>query len=285
MENKNFMRSYVLKAGQAGKKGIEIGNTAEAAGEALHISFSVEKSNAENPNDGKVQIWDLSPESIRTLEGKNCYVELKAGYGSSTALILAGHISSVITTTDNADRLTELQVVDGLVALRDTWISISINGKVNCKTLYQKVAGMMGISVVFAKDLSFKTLPNGYSYVGRAKNVLQKIAAYCGHIWTIQNNVLQITRPGRPLASMGYLLSSETGLIGTPKKISIESGKEEKTGWEVEYLLNGAVGVNDVVELKSSSASGHFLVHKITIDGDNREGDWICTAQLLKIAS
>ena len=45
----------------------------------------------------------------------------------------------------------------------------------------------------------------------------------------------------------------------------------------------GVIGVNDAIELKSTIANGYFRVHKVTIDGDNLEGDWICTAQLLKI--
>ena len=49
-------------------------------------------------------------------------------------------------------------------------------------------------------------------------------------------------------------------------------------------MLNGAIGVNDIVELRSKTISGYFLVYKVTIDGDNMGGDWLCTAQLLKIA-
>lgn len=285
MADENFMRRYTLKAGRKGKKGFEIGNIKNASQEALHVSFSIEKSGATSPNDAKVQIWNLAPKNLSILEEKNCIVELKAGYGNSMALVLAGNVSSVITTMDNADRLTEMQVVDGLAELRDTVISVSINGKVNCKDVYKRIASKMGVSVVFAKDLSFKTLPNGFSYVGKAKNALHKMAKCCKHKWTIQNQVLQITLPGRPVSTRGYLLSSDTGLIGIPKRISIGSGKEEKTGWEVEYFLNGAINVNDVVEVRSSMTSGYFLVHKITIDGDNMEGDWICTAQLLKIAA
>ena len=109
------------------------------------------------------------------------------------------------------------------------------------------------------------------------------MAQCCGHAWTIQNQVLQITMPGKPIETQGYLLSSETGLIKIPKRITIGSGEESKTGWEVEYLLNGAIGINDIVELRSKTVSGYFLVHKVTIDGDNMSGDWVCTAQLLKI--
>lgn len=285
MANENFMRRYTLKAGRKGKKGFEIGNITSATQEALHVCFSIEKSNAENPNDAKVQIWNLSNENLNIVEEKDCIVELKAGYGDTMALVLVGNITSAITTRENADRMTELQVVDGMVELRDSVITISINGKVDCKEVYQQIANAMGLSIVFAKDLSFKMLPNGFSYVGKAKNALQKLAKCCGHEWTIQNQVIQITWPGRSVSTKGYLLSSETGLINVPKKITTGSGKEEKTGWEVEYLLNGAIGVNDIVELQSSTASGYFLVHKVTIDGDNMEGDWICTAQLLKIAA
>ena len=280
---KNFLRRYTLKCGAIGKPGFEIGNIRSAKETALHVSFSIEKSNTESPNDAKVQIWNLSDNNLKILDTKDCIVELKAGYNDSLALILVGNVTSVITTRENADRMTEMTVVDGRVALRDSIISISMNGKVNAKDVYQKIADAMGMSIVFAKDLSFNILPNGFSYVGKAKNALHKIANLCGHSWTIQNQVLQITYPGRAVNTRGYMLSSETGLIGSPKRITIGSNKESRTGWEVEYLLNGAIGINDIVELKSSTANGYYLVHKVTFDGDNIDGDWICTAQLLEI--
>ena len=47
--------------------------------------------------------------------------------------------------------------------------------------------------------------------------------------------------------------------------------------------MNGAIGVNDVVQLESGAANGYYRVHKVTMDGDNMVGDWICNAQLLEI--
>lgn len=284
MGSENWMRTYTMRCGKMGSKGFEIGNVHSVEEDCLHVSFSIEKSSAESPNDAKVQIWNLSPENLSILESKDCIVELKAGYGTNRSLLLVGNVSSAITTLDNADRLTELTVVDGLVELRDTNITVSINGKVDCKTVYQQIADAMGISVKFAGDLWFSTLPNGFSFTGKAKSALQKIANCCGQSWSIQNQVLHITWPGRSITTQGYLLSSDTGLINIPKRITIGSGDESKTGWEVEYLLNGAIGVNDIVELRSNTISGYFLVYKVTMDGDNMSGDWLCTAQLLKIA-
>lgn len=283
MPSGNWLRTYTLKAGPKGGSGFEIGNKHSSSEDCLHISFSVEKSNAESQNDAKVQIWNLSDNNLGILESRDCIVELKAGYGTRRSLIFVGNVSSAITTLDNADRLTELSVVDGMAELRDTNISVSLNGKVDCKSVYQKIADEMGVAIKFAPDLKFVVLPNGFSYVGKAKGALQKTVQCCGHEWSIQNQVLQITLPGKPIETQGYLLSEETGLIKIPKRITIGSGQESQTGWEVEYLLNGAIGVNNIVELRSQTVSGYFLVHKVTMDGDNMSGDWMCTAQLLKV--
>lgn len=286
MSEQNFYRTYTLKAGKMGNKGFEIGTINSPTQECLHISFSVEKSDSESANTSKVQIWNLSKENLSILEQKDAIVELKAGYDNNNALALVGNITSVVTTSDNADRMTEIEVVDGRVALRDGMASVSINGSVNCKDVYKRFATAMGLSIVFANDLTFVTLPNGFSFVGQARTGLQKLAACCGHSWTIQNEVIQITWPGRSISTKGYLLNNETGLIGTPKKIAIsESSDDDKsrTGWEATYLMNCAIGVNNIVYIQSDTANGYYLVHKVTIDGDNMEGDWQCTAQLLEI--
>lgn len=283
MGNKNWMRRYIMRCGPEGQNGFEIGHSKSATETALHVAFSIEKSDVSNPNDAKVQIWNLSDKNLKILEMKDCIVELRAGYEDSLALVLVGGITSIITTMENADRMTELTVVDGNVALRDAVVTISLNGKVDSKAVYETISKEMGLPIVYASDLTFKTMPNGFSFVGKARNALHKVANFCGHSWTIQNQVIQVTVPGRAVQTRGFLLSNETGLIGIPKRINIGTGTAVQTGWEVEYFLNGAIEVNDTVRLQSSTANGYFRVHKVTIDGDNQDGDWICTAQLVEI--
>jgi hypothetical protein len=88
-------------------------------------------------------------------------------------------------------------------------------------------------------------------------------------------------------------LNKETGLIGVPKKIyssSVTPDKNTSTGtlsdsvwgYEVVYFMNGAIGVNDLVKLESKVITGYFRVYKLIIDGDNLEGDWCCTAELVE---
>lgn len=284
MANENWMRRYILKAGQKGKKGFEVGNIQSATQDALHISFSIEKSDAESPNAAKVQIWNLTDQHIKVLESKDCVIELKAGYGDKMVLILLGTITSAITTRSNADRMTELSVVDSFTELRDTYINVSLNGKVNSKTVYNTIANKMGLPIKFGKEVKFKNIPNGYSYVGKAKNALHKIATFNKNVWSIQDGIILVAVPGCAVKTSGYLLSEKTGLIDIPRKITISTDKKkEKSGWEVKYFLNGAIGVNDTVQLKSDHANGYFRVLKVTMDGDNMEGDWICTAQIVRV--
>lgn len=51
----------------------------------------------------------------------------------------------------------------------------------------------------------------------------------------------------------------------------------------MQYFLNGAVGVNDTVKIKTEKVNGYFRIYKVVHDGDNMEGDWVSTAQVIKV--
>ena len=84
MANENFMRTYTMKCGKMKSKGFMIGNNQNATETTLHVSFSVEKCDVESPNTAKVQVWNLSDENLKILDGKDCIVELKAEYGTTS---------------------------------------------------------------------------------------------------------------------------------------------------------------------------------------------------------
>ena len=291
MSDLNFHRTYVLKAGVEGQEGIVIGNTEDSKQNVLRIQFEIEKGDSKSTNSGSVKIYNLSDESQRLLEQTNVVVELSAGYDMTMPLLLKGAISEISTSREDADVVTELEVTDGLIPLRDKYITISRVGTVQSKELCDLIAQTMGVTVVYAQELVFKEIPDGFSFVGKARDALTKITNYNGFTWSMQNQVLQIHYAGRPLDTMGYLLSPNTGLVDIPKKVKItgsssstSSTDKGQTGYEVKYLMNAAIGVNDYIELDSKYVSGYFVVKKVKISGDNRQGDWICTAQVLKTA-
>ena len=48
--------------------------------------------------------------------------------------------------------------------------------------------------------------------------------------------------------------------------------------------MNGAIGIGDRVYVESKIVTGMFMVSSITIEGDNLEGNWQCTAQITEVA-
>lgn len=290
-ESTNFDRQYRMAAGPAGMTGFEIGATSSEQPVPLHIEFSLQKSDLSTQNTGKLSVWNLSPEHLSILSKSDCALSLRAGYGSRISLIFAGIVSYIKTSLDGADRKTEIEVIDSLIEVRDTYVSVSYNGVTNWKTIFDDVGAQMGVAVSYAYNAEFADVSNGFSFVGPAKNIITKGCDCCDLDWSIQNGVLQIKKPGDVMSREVYVLSPDTGLINIPARVSLEKSSskksestEKKIGWEVEYLLNGAINIDDYVRLESKYVTGYFRVSKLEISGDNQSGDWFCKAQLLEVA-
>ena len=280
---KNWDRQYRLSAGQAGSAGFQIGEGARP----LHISFSVERADTTSQNTAKVSIWNLNDAHLAELNKDDCVVVLRAGYGTVMPLIFTGIVTYAKTKDDGSDRCTEVEVVDNRVEVRDTYVSVSYSGSVNCKTLIQDTADQMGLTVKFAYNVEFKDIPNGYSYVGPARNVLTKACDTSGLVWSINNGILQVKKPNDTMSREVYELSAETGLIGSPERVQISDSNgtdKGQYGWDVQFLMNAAIDIDDYVYLNSLKVRGYFRVYSIAMEGDNMEGDWTCSARLLEVS-
>lgn len=283
----NFDRQYRLAAGPAGGAGFEVGETSKAQPVALHVNFSLQKSDLETQNTGRVTLWNLNPPQLAVLNEKDCVVSLKAGYGSKLALIFDGIVSYVSTTIDSADRKTEIEVIDNLVEIRDTYVSVSYNGTVNWKIIFDDVAAQMGVAVSYSYNAEFVDISNGFSFVGLARDIMTKGCKCCNLSWSIQNGVMQVKKPGDVMSREVYVLSPDTGLLGIPARVVItqdEATGKNTLGWDVEYFLNGAINIDDYVKLESETVTGYFRVYSLEISGDNVSGDWICKARLLEVS-
>lgn len=286
-EYENFNRQYRLSAGSAGATGFEIGETSASQPVPLHIEFSIQKSDLETQNTGRVTVWNLNKAELAVLEENDCCVTLRAGYGSRLSLIFSGIVNYATTTIDSADRKTEIEVVDNLIEIRDTYVAVSYKGTVNWKTIFNDVASQMGVAVSYSYNATFSDISNGYSFVGLARDIMTKGCKCCGLSWSLQNGVMQVKKPGDTMSREVYVLSPDTGLLGIPARVVItqdEDTGQNTLGWDVEYFLNGAINIDDYVRLESSTVTGYFRVYSLEMSGDNVSGDWICKARLLEVS-
>ena len=281
----NFNRQYRFAAGPAGGEGFEVGMTTDTSPEALHISFNIEKADTETPNSAKFSLWNLNPEQLSILNEEDCVVTLRAGYGTRMPLCFVGCVSYVETELDGSDRMTSIEAVDGRIELRDSYVSQSYSGSTNTKKIIEDCAAQMGLAVTFSYNAEFFDLANGYSFVGPAHLSLDKACASSDLQWQIYNGVMQVKRKRDTMTREVYVLSPDTGLLHIPKKITFgksDGNDEGESGWEVMYFLNGAIGIGDYIRLESKLVKGYFRIRTLAMDGDNLEGDWICTARLIE---
>lgn len=281
----NFDRQYRVMIGKAGGTGSMIGTGTVP----LHISFSIQRSDLETQNTGHVTLWNLNKAHLAMLDEKDCVLALRAGYGNRMPLIFTGIVTQAVTTNDNADRKTDIDVVDNLVEIRDTYVTIAYNGKVNWKTIFDDVAAQMGVAISYSYNAEFVDIANGFSFVGPARDILTKGCACCKLAWSLQNGVIQVKKPGDVMSREVFVLSEATGLLGIPARVTEAATKDdEKTksevGWDVEYFMNGAINIDDYVFLKSKIVTGYFRVYSLDISGDNVTGDWICRARLKEVS-
>lgn len=284
---RNFDRQYRLAAGQAGGTGFEIGETSKTQPVPLHINFSLQKSDLETQNTGRVTVWNLNKSQLAVLNEKDCVVSLRAGYGNQLPLIFAGIVSYVCTSLDSADRKTEIEVIDNLVEVRDTYVTVSYNGTVNWKTIFDDVAAQMGVAISYSYNAEFVDIANGFSFVGLARDIMTKGCKCCNLSWSLQNGVMQVKRPGDVMSKEVFVLSPDTGLLGIPARVVLtqeDATATNQLGWDVEYFLNGAINIDDYVKLESGTVTGFFRVYSLEISGDNISGDWICKARLLEVS-
>lgn len=291
-----FDRQIRLGIGPNGGTGFEVGGSYKN-GVPLHIKFSIEKAEVESPNTGKITVWNLSPEHRAMLDMKDYCAVVRAGYGSNISQVFTGAITNVTTTFEGADTVSEIEAYDGRLELRDTNVSVSYAKNTKPQVIYADIASKMGTPMLLSPKVTegMKKLTNGFSFVGTGKDALSRLCKFDKSEWTIQDGTLQLSKPGEPISYQCFELSPSSGLIGSPKRTAISASNADKDisttaksetaqiGWEVTYLMNLGIGVNSYVHLSSKLVSGYFRVQKISIEGDNYEGDFQCRATVVEI--
>lgn len=282
-----FLRHYKLTIG---KKGQQEGMVIEPP---LRIEFDIEKDSESEPNENTIKIYNLAPETRQAIEQPDMRCILYAGYEEEADYLLcSGDIASAYSYHEGADWVTELYVLDGLVEIRDTAVSLGYGKGVKSTQIVNDIASKMGVTLVGADSLKSRSWANGFSFYGAAAKALDKVVAGTGLEWSIQNGELQIVNRHGVTKREGYVLAKDSGLIGFPertreaarskKQDTPNQKKDEKfafdrqarDGWNVKSLLLPMVNPCDKIKLESVTVTNWFRVEKVKHSGDSHSGDW-----------
>jgi len=268
-EGELFDRVYALTAGVPGRRGLRWEGRES---EGLEIEFSVTRSRRRSANKCEIKIHNLSLDSIGFLESPGCYISLLAGYKSNAAVIFNGQIAKrdgVTTERVGAGTVTTIKAGDGEYAMASVSAGISLDEGATYREAIEQCITDMGIgrgNIDTHAAAMERVFAGGFCDVGPTRTILSRLLADLGVAWSIQDGALQALAPGQPNAERAVLLTSESGMVGTPKK-----GKE---GVEVKSLLQPRLKPGGTVTVQANDLGGHFTVSEVIHAGSYRGSDW-----------
>lgn len=292
-----FNRVYRLQIGQAGRQGVEIALP-------IRIQFEIAKDAGEQPNGHKISLYNLAPATRSRIEQPDLRCLLYAGYAEEGGpmLLAAGSITGAHTRFEGSDVVTELEVHDGYVEIRDTAVTLGYGAGVSAAAIIRDLAKQMGLPLIMAHDVPDRIWRNGFSFYGPARQALHKVVQGTGLEWSIQNQTLQIVPKRGTTRRQAVELAAESGLVGYPERSRAAASEKDKAndqkakanremasagqqrdGWRVQSLLVPQVNPGDLIRLRSRLADGFYRVESLRHTGDTEDGQWQTELQLIDV--
>ena len=275
---------------------VQIVNIGQSVG--LSCWFKVRRSlKAKEPNTCDLRIWNLSPETLQALAqaaqplpgaatAPNTIstvlpVSIVAGYkDAGTSQIFLGEMRSAQTVIDGPDRVTELTTGDGdeaMILARSTQAFGPGQNAfvVASKLLVDAKLAPGNIGTVQPILAATPMYTRGVCKKGATWDLLQDLARSCGLEVTVQGGTTQWTVLGQPLPGDAYVLSADTGLIGSP---TVDS----KGVLTCQTLLLPGIKPGSVVVLASEYVKGAYRVTSVEYTGSTFGQEWYCAIEAKK---
>lgn len=229
----------------------------------LRIKFNVKRSETMTPNTADIRVYNVSEETALSMliklsptEGIGSQnrgrVVLQAGYNSNFGVIFQGSIKQVILGRESAtDTFVDIIASDGSRAYTFAIINQTVGGNGVGATQTDQInaaAGAMapkGVTLGHVGDVDPNVLPRGKVMYGNAKNYLRNVAQNTNKAWSIQDEKITFVPVKSYLPGERVVLTSKTGLIGTPQQTNI--------GMNIKCLLNPLIRVNSRIDIAEAT--------------------------------
>lgn len=264
------------------------GDSAALSTSDLRIAFSIKKTLTKEPNSCELRISNLSDVSRNKLNQKHMPVIVEAGYRGSLGVVFSGDSRTVDHIRESADWTTLVHCGDGERAYNFGRVSESFGPNTPVTTVIRNAAQGLGIGLgnldsVLAIIPAIQVFKHGFTAFGPASSVLEKALAAAGYTYSIQNNALQIQRDLQAVNPQAFLLSPESGLVGSPEHTA-PNAKGKPAVLKVRALLNHRLLPGNIVRVQSRAVDGEFIIQVVEHTGDSHGADWFtnleCTARV-----
>lgn len=232
----------------------------------LRIQFKIEKTLESSPNKAEIRITNLSRDSRSIAEKEKQFLRLEVGYGDQLESIYSGDIARAITSLEGADYVTAFETGDGEIAYQSSRIDVSFAEGTSLVDIFKKVVSSFSGAAPDLSAIKDERVNGGLTLTGLSRSHMDALTARQGLQWSIQDGQVQILPAGGNTKNQAVLLSSDSGLIGIPKK--------KDKGIEGVSLLQPKIKPGGLIQIKSKNINGFFVVQKVVHAGDTHGPEW-----------
>ena len=219
----------------------------------LSLMVDISRNTFSSCQTGRFRIFNL-PKNVRDSIYKDkthpeIYrkLTLNAGYQSEKTLpeIFKGNVINCFSYRQKTDWITEIECFSGIYAMAYSDISFEHKKAFNIKrTIESMVAKMQNVYLGKIGDISYQVGERSVLFDGKTWEQIKKIVGENADVF-IDNEVMYILKENEYINSPSGILvvSSETGLLGTPRRHDVRL--------DVEMIFEPRVVVGQLVEVRS----------------------------------
>lgn len=242
-------------------------------GNEFTINYSVPFSTNEDPDISEIEIYNLTDSSISAIKTK-AYAILNAGYKNDVGNIMLGKIETIDTRWGGVDKITTIKVSDGAVEWRKASVSKTYKANTKADYIMKDLASLLGLEVLEISPKVNVVYKRGKTISGSVEKALKQLADDTKSKMYINKGKLYI-RASHKGTETGFLLNSDSGLLGSPEMVIEEIDEKEVVKYNVECLLNHRITTDSIIQIDSRMLKGRFRVE------EGEHSDFITTMKVV----
>lgn len=236
---------------------------------AMDLEFTVPFDDDSEPNEAEIVVYNLSRATVGRLKSDE-EISITAGYGSDTGVIFTGVISMVKSKWEGQDKVTTIKAIDNINQKDQDIDSISFKAGVKASYILKTLVGKLKLPIAVFKTRKDHTYTEAVTVSGGLMSNINQYAEVCGVSAYINKRKVYV----RHLSDgddLGFTVTADTGLVGSPEEFTEEVDNEDYTettsGVKFKMLLEHRITTASIINLKSRDLSGRYRV---------REGRHVC---------
>lgn len=222
----------------------------------LKIKFQVKMTGTATPNTADIRVYNISQDTAFQIQKEFTRVALQGGYNSNFGLVFEGSIKQVIVSREFAtDSYIDIIAGDGDIAYNFAIVNRTLAAgsqqidQVNTAAASMNKIG--GTNLSPPTNMPTTQLPRAKVMYGPAKKYMKNVGKNSRHSWSIQNGTIQFVPINGFLKGEAVVLTSKTGMIGTPQQTNI--------GVNAKCLMNPLIRVGGRVKIDNKSIEGYKI--------------------------